>query len=134
MPRLEAEAIIGGARPALTALEARADPRARDLLATMRSIAGAAPVRHVGAFQNERARLDVALGVEGRTVPVTFELDRTTFPGDQVHYEVEVEIAGADAAAVGRALRDVFAKAGVAWREGPSKASRFFDAAAGKPI
>ena len=100
----------------------------------MRAIAGRTPLRHLGAFQNERARLDVALGVEGRTIPVTFELDRTTFPGDQVQYEVEVEIAGADAPAVDRALRDFFAQAGVAWREGPSKAKRFFDAAAGKPI
>ena len=134
VPRLDAEAIIAGARSPLAALEARADPRARELLSTMRSIAGATPLRHAGAFQNERARLDVALGVEGRTIPVTFELDRTTFPGDQMHYEVEVEITHADAAAVARALRDFFARAGVTWREGPSKAKRFFDAAAGKPI
>jgi len=134
VPKPEAESIIVGARSPLAALDARADPRARDLLATMRAIAGRTPLRHVGAFQNERARLDVALGVEGRTIPVTFELDRTTFPGDQVQYEVEVEIAGADAAALERALRDFFAKAGVTWRESPSKARRFFDAAAGKPI
>jgi len=130
----EAESLIVGGRSPLAALEARADPRARDLLAAMRAIVGRMPLRHAGAFQNERARLEVALGVEGRTIPVTFELDRTTFPGGQVHYEVEVEIAGAEAAAVERALRDFFTKAGVAWREGPSKARRFFDAAAGKPI
>ena len=130
----EAESLIVGGRSPLAALEARADPRARELLATMRAIVGRMPLRHAGAFQNERARLEVALGVEGRTIPVTFELDRTTFPGGQVHYEVEVEIAGAEAAAVERALRDFFTKAGVAWREGPSKARRFFDAAAGKPI
>jgi len=130
----EAESLIVGGRSPLAALEARADPRARDLLAAMRAIVGRMPLRHAGAFQNERARLEVALGVEGRTIPVTFELDRTTFPGGQVHYEVEVEIAGAEAAAVERALRDFFTKAGVAWREGPSKARRFFDAGAGKPI
>ena len=130
----EAESLIVGGRSPLAALEARADPRARDLLAAMRAIVGRMPLRHAGAFQNERARLEVALGVEGRTIPVTFELDRTTFPGGQVHYEVEVEIAGAEAAAVERALRDFFTKAGVVWREGPSKARRFFDAAAGKPI
>ena len=134
VPKPEAESILVGARSPLAALDARADPRARDLLATMRAIAGATPLRHAGAFQNERARLDVALDLDGRTRTVTFELDRTTFPGGQVHYEVEVEIAHADAAAVERALREFFTKAGVAWREGPSKAKRFFEAAAGKPI
>ena len=134
VPKPEAESLIVGGRSPLAALEARADPRARDLLATMRTIVGRSPLRHAGVFQNERARLDVALGVEGRTLPVTFELDRTTFPGDQVHHEVEVEIAGADPAAVERALHEFFAKAHVTWREGPSKARRFFDAAAGKPI
>lgn len=134
VPKPEAESILVGGRSPLAALEARADPRARELLATMRAIAGSTPLRHAGAFQNERARLDVALGVEGRTLPVTFELDRTTFPGHQVHHEVEVEIAGADPAAVERALHEFFAKAHVTWREGPSKARRFFDAAAGKPI
>jgi uncharacterized protein YjbK len=134
VPKPEAESILVGARSPLDALEARADPRARELLATMRSIAGTTPLRHAGTFQNERGRLAVTLSVEGREVPVTFELDRTTFPGAQVHHEVEVEITGADEAAVERALRDFFAKADVAWREGPSKAKRFFDAAAGKPI
>ena len=66
----EAESLIVGGRSPLAALEARADPRARDLLATMRAIVGRMPLRHAGAFQNERARLDVALGVGGRTVPV----------------------------------------------------------------
>ena len=130
----EAESIIVGGRSPLAALEARAGARARELLATMRAIAGATPLRRAGSFQNERARLAVTLDVEGRQVPVTFELDRTTFPGGQVHHEVEVEIADAEAAAVERALRDFFDNAGVAWREGPSKARRFFDAAAGKPI
>jgi len=134
VPKPEAESIVVGARSPLAALEARADPRARELLATMRSIAGTTPLRHVGAFQNERARLDVTLSIASHTIPVTFEMDRTTFPGDQVHYEVEVEIAATDAAAVEHALRDFFAKANVAWREAPSKARRFFDAAAGKPI
>jgi len=134
VPKPEAESILVGGRSPLAALEARADPRARELLATMRAIVGATPLRHAGAFQNERARLAVALGAAGRTIPVTFELDRTTFPGDQVHYEVEVEIAGTDAAAVERALHDFFATANVTWREGPSKARRFFDAVAGRPI
>lgn len=134
VPRAEAEAIIDGARSALAALEARADPRARELLATLRTITADAPLRHVGAFQNERARLAVTLKAEDRALPLIVELDRTTFPGGQVHYEAEVEIAETDAAAVERALRAFFASAGVTWREGPSKARRFFDAAAGKPI
>lgn len=134
VPKPEAESIIVGARSPLAALEARADPRARDLLATMRAIAGSTPLRHAGAFQNERSRLGVTLKVGGRELPVTFELDRTTFPGNQVHHEVEVEIADADAKAVEQALHAFFTAAGVTWREAPSKARRFFDAAAGKPI
>jgi uncharacterized protein YjbK len=134
VPKTDAEAIINDAQSPLAALESRADPRAHDLLAAMRSIAGDTSLRHVGAFQNERTHLPVTLSVEGRTVPVTFEMDRTTFPAGQVHYEVEVEIAGADANAVERALHAFFASAKVGWREGPSKAKRFFDATAGMPI
>jgi uncharacterized protein YjbK len=134
VPSAEAEALIHDARSPLAALEARAEPRAHDLLAAMRSLVGEAPLRHVGAFRNERAHLTVPLSVDGRTLPVTFEMDRTTFPADQVHYEVEVEIAAADAAAVERALHTYFKDASVAWREAPSKARRFFDAVAGKPI
>jgi inorganic triphosphatase YgiF len=134
VPRGEAEAILAGARPPLAALEARAEPRARDMLAAMRAIAASTPLGHVGAFLNERARLNVTLKVAGRGLPVTFELDRTTFPGDQVHHEVEVEIEDADPKAVEQALHAFLAAAGVTWREAPSKARRFFDAAAGKPI
>ena len=134
VPGAEAEAIVHGSRSPLSALEVRADPRARDFLKAMRGIVGRAPLRHLGAFQNERARLTVPLTIEGRTIPLTFELDRTTFPGHQVHHEVEVEIAGVDAAAVERALHTFFQGAGVSWREAPSKASRFFAALAGRPI
>ena len=131
----EGRAIVHAARSPLDALESRADPHAGELLATIRSIVGHRPLRHVGAFQNTRARLAVTLLVEGRRVPLTFELDRTTFPGDQVHHEVEVEIADeADAGAIGQALHAFLEDAGVAWREAPSKARRFFEAAAGRPI
>jgi len=134
VPRAEAEAIIHDTQSPLAALEARAEPRARDLLAAMRGLVGDRPLRHVGVFRNDRAHLTVTLEVDGRRLPVIFEMDTTTFPAGQVHYEVEVEIAGTEEAAVERALHAYFKKADVAWREGPSKAKRFFDAAAGKPI
>ena len=130
----EAEAILHDKRSALDALETHAEPRARGLLAAMRTLLAGAPLRHAGAFQNERATLRVPLDVGDRVRPVTLELDRTTFPGNQVHHEVEVEIADADAAAVERALRAFLERAGVAWRESSSKAGRFFDALAGQPI
>jgi uncharacterized protein YjbK len=132
--RADAEASLHDTRDPLAILADRADLRARGLLAAMRSAAADAPIRHVGAFQNERARLPARLGVEGRTIPVVFEMDRTTFPGDQVHHEVEVEIAEDDAKPMESALHTLFARAGIAWRAAPSKARRFFDAAAGKPI
>jgi len=134
IPRAAAEAILHDQRSALDALEAHAEPRARELLATMRALLAGAPLRHVGAFQNERARLPVRLEVDGRALSVTLELDRTTFPGPQVQYEVEVEIVDADHGAVERALHALLRSAGVAWRESPSKAARFFDALAGRPI
>jgi adenylate cyclase class IV len=131
----EGRAIVHAARSALDALESRADPHAGELLATMRSIVGHRPLRHIGTFQNARARLAVTLVVESREVPLTFELDRTTFPGEQVHHEVEVEIADdSDARAIEQALHAFFKAAGVAWRQAPSKARRFFEAAAGRPI
>ena len=130
----EARAIVHGVHSGLDVLQAQADPRAGEVLATMRSIVGTRPLRHMGSFQNVRARLPVRLIVEGRALPLTFELDRATFPGEQVHHEVEVEIGGADVRAVGPALHAFFTDAGVAWREAPSKSRRFFEAAAGRPI
>ncbi|HEU5196159.1 MAG TPA: CYTH domain-containing protein [Methylomirabilota bacterium] len=130
----EAQAIVHAVRSALDVLEARADQRGGALVATMRSIVGHRALRHVGSFQNARARLPVTLSVEGRALPVTFELDRTTFPGEQVHHEVEVEVEDADARAVEPVLHAFFKDAGVAWRQAPSKARRFFEAAAGRPI
>ena len=130
----EARAIVHGVRSALDVLDARADPRAGEVLAAMRSIVGTRPLRHMGSFQNVRARLPVTLIVEGRAMLLTFELDRTAFPGEQVHHEVEVEIGDADGRAVGTALHAFFKDAGVAWREAPSKSRRFFEAAAGRPI
>ncbi|MBX7117195.1 MAG: CYTH domain-containing protein [Myxococcaceae bacterium] len=90
---------------------------------------------HAGSFSNERLRLTVPLEVAGQETDVTLELDRTTFPGEVVHYEVEVEVPPTvDAEALGHALTALFERAQVKTRHGPGKAKRFFAAMRGEKI
>src|SRR5262245_19131570 len=130
----EAHAVLNGEKNPLNVLDQRADPRSRELLDAIRAIVAGKHLEHVGMFENDRMRLPVTLNVGDENVPVVFEMDRTRFPFGQVHYEVEVELKIADHKAVQQALHRLFETSHVAWRTGPSKAKRFFDAASGKAI
>lgn len=104
----------------------------RALVQAMRDAAGGAPVVVVGEFVNERSRVDVEFpeGFSG-----VLELDRTTFPGDQVQHEVEFEVpAGVDPLRAKAAFEALFARAGVTGRAAPGKASRFFKALKGERL
>jgi uncharacterized protein YjbK len=110
------------------------DARAQ-LVAAVRAATGGEPVRHVGAFQNRRTRWPARLRTPGGHVDVVLELDRTTFPGNVTHHEVEVEVGpGASPADVEEGLQDLFQRAGVTGSPSSSKAGRFFAALDGRPF
>lgn len=107
-------------------------PARRALVAAMRAAIDGRPLQFVGAFINERTRLDVTFpeGFAG-----VLELDRTLFPGDQVHHEVEFEIPhDVDHDLATSAFRALFARAGVEGRTAPGKAKRFFAALRGESL
>jgi hypothetical protein len=87
----------------------------------------------VGAFSNERIPLPFTHGdFEGE-----IELDRTVFPGNVIHHELELEVTG-DAVGLAGDLEGVLRKliedAGAAPTASRGKASRFFEALAGRPL
>ncbi|MEM7308239.1 MAG: CYTH domain-containing protein [Planctomycetota bacterium] len=111
-----------------------------DPLALLREVAGrsaladrveadlaGAPLCHSGSFRNERTRVG-PLRVAGSEL--VLELDRTSFPGDRLDCEVELELPAA-AVEGGRALlAELFAEAGIEGRPAEGKAKRFFRALA----
>ena len=127
--RAQAEAILAGrACPLECLVAALGETRLmRDLRA---ALDGSSPI-HVGCFQNLRHRLGpVQLPTnEGPPLELVFELDRTTFPGERVEHEIEVEVDGEDAAQRARpALLKLLEAHGIHWFETSSKAERFFRA------
>lgn len=89
--------------------------------------------RTVGSFTNERVPLPYAH--DGWTG--VLELDRTVFPGGIVHHELELELTGdtvARAHDIEVALRQLIEAAGATPIASRGKASRFFEALAGRPI
>jgi len=107
------------------------------LVAAMQAAAGGAPLVLVGGFTNERTRLDVRFPASSTCAAFdgVLELDRVTFPGEQVHHEVEFEIpSDVDVDAARAAFDDLFARAGVVGRTAPGKASRFFRALKGERL
>jgi len=116
----------------LLADAADATPARRALVDAMRAAIAGKPLVIVGGFINERTRLDVTFpeGFAG-----VLELDRTRFPGDQIHHEVEFEVPhDVDATVAAGAFRALFARAGVEGRTAPGKAKRFFAALRGESI
>jgi uncharacterized protein YjbK len=102
----------------------------RALIGAIVSTLGSRALVKVGAFHNERTRIAVDLGFHA-----VLELDRTMFPGDQVHHEVEMEVPdGVDPDVASRALDDLFRKAGVKGRVSTGKARRFFAALRGERL
>ncbi len=132
----QATTIRDGRQSALKVLaEMPLEPDEKPLVDQMTKLLGATPLVHAGSFSNDRSRLTVPLQVGGQNVPVILELDRTTFPGAVVHYEIEVEVPSTvDADGLGQALTALFERAQVKTRNGPGKAKRFFAAMRGEKI
>jgi|CXWL01.1.fsa_nt_gi uncharacterized protein YjbK len=132
----EAAQVREGQVSALAVLQAaQLAPEEAVVIEQLSGVLGTEPLVYAGGFSNDRLRLDTALAVNGQTATVTLELDRTTFPGKVVHYEIEVEVpAGVDPEGLATALKALFANAGVETRNGPGKAKRFFAAMRGEPL
>jgi uncharacterized protein YjbK len=113
------------------------DDLRRALVEQMRSAVAGAPLTLVGGFTTERTRLPVQFPTTS-TAPAfagVLELDRVTFPGDQIHHEVEFEVPpGVDVEVARAAFLALFDRAGVTGRPAPGKASRFFRALAGERL
>ena len=84
------------------------------------------PLVYIGGFRNLRTRVNADVTVGGRAVGVVFEFDETTFPGNRIDFELEVEVpAGVDAAALKTALDGICTRARVTPRAASSTLKRF---------
>ncbi len=119
----QAEAILGGAISPLDVLE-RSRPDDPSVHVARRAV-GQEPLRLLGHFVNERRKLGPCPLDNGSQV--TFELDRTSFPGELIEYEVELEVESQDVGQARRHLESLFQRAGLPWVPATSKAGRFFE-------
>jgi len=119
----EAERILAGQLDALRALELGLG--SLDLLASLRAAVGQRALVPAGAFENERTRVG-PLAVDGRELYL--ELDRTRFPGDATHHEIELEVPEGLEGPAGELLRELVAASGTEGTPAASKAARFFRA------
>jgi uncharacterized protein YjbK len=88
----------------------------------------------IGSFQNERSTMGpITMDVNGESIELTFEMDRTTLPGGQVYYEVEVEVSESETERAERALQALWKELDFEWIvDTPGKFKRFRDAAKGQ--
>lgn len=104
-----------------------------ELVGRVQQALGGAEPATVGSFTNGRYPLPAAVrGFSGLV-----ELDRTVFPGDVVHHELELEVTGewvARAPELEAELRKIVEDAGATPGASRGKAGRFFEALAGRPI
>lgn len=125
-----ARVILSGG-DALTYLDGGDEGR-HALVSAMQHALGPRPLTVIGELKNERTRIDAVLVGTGMSFRAVLELDRTQFPGNQVHHEVELEVPAdvpLDVAQAG--FEDLFARARVNGRASPGKAKRFFQALRG---
>ncbi|MCP4502882.1 MAG: CYTH domain-containing protein [Deltaproteobacteria bacterium] len=123
-----------------TALEILGEPPCSasrtSLLEDLKNARGDAAIKPIGAFANLRTRVKCALptGENDDVITLLLEFDRTTFPGEQHHFEVEVEVDEKDTAPAGLAMRLLLKNAEIDGRAAPGKAKRFFRALRGESI
>ena len=126
----EARAILAGETSALALLVERRAGASAFLKSIELALADEA-LQHVGSFENARTRIGRTFEARDRagTVELLFELDRTSFPGERVDCEVEIEVrTRADAERARWVVEGLLEKAGVSWSAATSKAQRFFEA------
>ncbi len=126
-PGIALEILQGSLSPRV-ALAERIGERGSAALVALDQALGPAELHYVGKFENRRTRLPaICVPVGEQEVPVIFELDRTTFPGPRIEFEIEVEVrGGAEPERLHAGLVALLARAGVPWQRVESKARRFF--------
>jgi hypothetical protein len=129
-----ASGIRAGADP-IAPLEVGGGDSRRSLIGSIRTTLGGRPVKLLGEFKNERTRIPVTLSHSGVSFRAVLELDRTHFPNEQVHHEVEMEVPDdVNPEIATHALEALFERAGVIGKSAPGKARRFFAAARGERL
>jgi uncharacterized protein YjbK len=125
-----ARAIISGADP-LNWLDGGSEER-HLLVEAMKKALGKRKLIVIGVLKNERTRIDAVLTGNGTKFDATLELDRSTFPGNQTHHEVELEVPPeVDLTTAQAGFADLFKRANVRGFESAGKARRFFQALRG---
>ena len=133
VPADVAREVLRGTTSALDALVAARGGDRPELLTRMQEAIAERGLVHLGSFQNERTKPGrVTIDAGGTPIELQFELDRTTFPGERIERELELEIDDpAHAPHVERWLRTILEELGLPWKTAPSKAQRFFAALSG---
>jgi hypothetical protein len=117
----EAREIQAGRADPLASLERELG--AQPFLGELRARTGGAPLEPSGSFRNHRTRVGP---LELGTGEVYLELDRTEFPGERVHYEVELEVPEELVEQAGRLLGELLDEAGDPGAPASGKATRYF--------
>lgn len=126
--RVEANAILAGNTCPLATLRKHLGKAGETLLTEIEQVLSGRPLAYIGAFENQRTRVKTELRTaEDTKLAVVLEFDRTCFPGNQVQFELELELAGPeDAEAAEAALQCLLRQAGTTGRPALGKATRFF--------
>jgi len=118
--------LLAGTRCPLATLLARRGARASPFAARLEALVAGRELIRIGGFENLRARVGpIAVELDGRPRQLTLELDRTTFPGGRVDWEVELEVEAEDAPAAAALLGTWFRRAGLPWRPATNKLERY---------
>ncbi len=93
----------------------------------MRKLLEGAALANIGSFENRRIKKPFTLRDELGDIEVTLEMDTTTFPGDHVAYELEIEVPDPTIGErVDNIVKDMLREVGVEVFPAASKAKRFF--------
>ena len=128
VPESTADALLTGRLAPRRAISEHFGDRSSALLKRIDDACRDQALVPVGHFVNERMHVPpVTLPIDDTSESLVFELDTSTFPGNRVEHEIEVEIkAHSDAAGIEAALVRLLHEAGIEWHTAPSKAARFF--------
>ena len=124
----DAKSILAGDACPLVILQNHLRVEGKSLLSEIEDVLAGRALAYIGAFENHRTRVRTELDTENAAkLPVVLEFDRTCFPGNQIQFELELELARPeDAERAEAGLRALLQKAGTSGRPASGKATRFF--------